>query len=41
MRVMMVIALVLGCSACADPTAVQTFAKMAPDPTAVQALTKD
>jgi hypothetical protein len=36
----MVTVLALACTACADLTGIQTFAKMAPDPAAVQGLTR-
>lgn len=40
MRFLIASGLMLICSACADLTAVQNFAKMAPDPSAIQGLTK-
>lgn len=40
MRLFIVAGLLLTCTACADLTGIQTFAKMAPDPTAIQGLTR-
>jgi hypothetical protein len=39
-RLFIVAGLLLACTACADLTGIQAFAKMAPDPTAIQGLTR-
>jgi hypothetical protein len=41
MRFMLLVAFMVTCAACVDTTAVQTFAKMAPEPAAIQQITRD